>query len=165
MASAAARSSTAWSKASEGLSTTKLGITVFGFASLNDAITHAAVSSLAPFRSMRSRSAIQFLADLTVLCWNVRGLNSEDRQRAVRAKIEESECAIVCLQETKCGFIDHRFIRKFCPKRFDNFVYAPSVGASGGILVLWNSAIFSGRLVETQSFGIIVEFTDRKSVV
>ena len=26
-------------------------------------------------------------------------------------------------------------------------------------LVLWNSAIFSGRLVETQSFGIIVEFT------
>ena len=94
-----------------------------------------------------------------MLCWNVRGLNSESRQRVVRAKIEESECAIVCLQETKCSFFDQRFIRKFCPKRFDNFVYAPSEGASGGILILWNSSVFMGRLLDTQKFGIIVEFT------
>lgn len=94
-----------------------------------------------------------------VLCWNVRGLNSDARQRAVRAKIEESDCAIVCLQETKCDYFDQRLLRKFCPKRFDNFAYAPSVGASGGILVLWNSAIFSGSLVEVQRFGISIQFT------
>jgi hypothetical protein len=41
-----------------------------------------------------------------VLCWNVRGLNSEDKQREVRSKIEESECDIVCLQETKCASFD-----------------------------------------------------------
>ena len=85
-----------------------------------------------------------------VLCWNVRGLNSEVRQRAVRAKIEESQCSIVCLQETKCDFFDQRSIRKFCPRRFDNFVYSPSVGASGGILVIWNSSVFEGELVESQ---------------
>ena len=94
-----------------------------------------------------------------VLCWNVRGLNSENRQRVVRAKIEESECAIVCLQETKCDLFGERFIIKFCPERFDNFAYAPSVRASGGILILWNSSIFSGRLIDTKSFGIIMEFT------
>jgi hypothetical protein len=83
-----------------------------------------------------------------VLCWNVRGLNSEERQREIRSKIEESQCAIVCLQETKCEYIDHKLIKKFCPKRFDNFAYSPSVGASGGLLVVWNSSIFSGYLQE-----------------
>jgi hypothetical protein len=50
-------------------------------------------------------------------------------------------------------------IRKFCPKHFDNFAYDPSVGASGGIIVLWNSTIFSGLLVETKRFGLIINFT------
>lgn len=77
-----------------------------------------------------------------MLCWNVRGLNSDARQRAVREKIDESGCSIVCLQETKCDFFDLRAIHKFCPRRFDSFVYSPSKGASGGIIVLWNSAFF-----------------------
>jgi exonuclease III len=68
--------------------------------------------------------------DWKVLCWNARGLNLDVRQRAIRAKIKESNCSVICLQETKCDFFDQRAIRKFCPKRFDNFVYAPSVGAS-----------------------------------
>jgi exonuclease III len=94
-----------------------------------------------------------------VLCWNVRGLNSEQRQRYVRAKIEERECDIIRLQETKCESFDWRFIRKFCPKRFDSLAYSPSKGASGGIIVLWNSAIFTGILIDTKSFGITVNFT------
>jgi exonuclease III len=94
-----------------------------------------------------------------VLCWNVRGLNGEVRQRAVRAKIDESCCDIICLQETKCESVDWRFIRKFAPKRFDNFVFSPSVGASGGMIVLWNSSVFSGQLSEIQRFGIILNFT------
>jgi exonuclease III len=71
-----------------------------------------------------------------VLDLNVRGLNSEEWQLDVRAKIDESTCSIICLQETKMEYFDHRIIRKFCPKRFDNFAYSPSVGASGGIIVL-----------------------------
>ena len=94
-----------------------------------------------------------------VLCWNVHGLNSEKRQRDVRAKIEESNCSIVCLQETKCESFDLKFIRQFCPRRFDNFAFAPSHGASGGILVVWNSAFFSGCLIEIQRFAVVVSFT------
>jgi exonuclease III len=94
-----------------------------------------------------------------ILCWNVRGINADNRQRQVRSKIEEGECDIICLQETKCEQFDWRAIRKFCPKRFDCFACAPSVGASGGILVLWNSAIFSGLLVQTEKYGIIINFT------
>jgi exonuclease III len=96
-----------------------------------------------------------------VLDLNVRGLNSEERQLDVRAKIEESQCSIICLQETKMEFFYHRIIKKFCPKHFDNFVYSPSVGASGGIIVLWNSSIFAGALVEIQRFSVVVNFTSK----
>ena len=74
----------------------------------------------------------------SVLCWNVRGLNSDKRQRAVSQKIQESQCSVVCLQETKMQQIYHRTIRTFSPKKFDNFAFRPLVGASGGIVVIWN---------------------------
>ena len=60
----------------------------------------------------------------SVLCWNVRGLNSDARQRAVRQKLDESHCAVACFQETKCASFDFRSIRSFCPKRFDSFAFS-----------------------------------------
>ena len=97
--------------------------------------------------------------DWKVLCWNVRGLNSIARQNAVREKIEHSQCAVICLQETKCETVDHNFIKSFCPRRFHQFAVVPSRGASGGILTIWNSAIFDGQLVDTKAFGIVIHFT------
>ena len=67
-----------------------------------------------------------------LLDWNVRGLNSDARQRDVRAKVDECNCSILCLQETKMDYFDHRILRKFLPRRFDNFAFSPSEGASGG---------------------------------
>ena len=92
------------------------------------------------------------------MCWNVRGLNSPARQRDVRAKIEESRCSIICLQETKCDTFDIRMIRSSCPRRFDQFAFSPSVGASGGILIIWNSSVFEGQLLETQRYSVVVSF-------
>ena len=48
-----------------------------------------------------------------VLCWNVRGLNSEVGHRAVRAKMEESPCSVICLQATKCGVFITELLEKF----------------------------------------------------
>lgn len=50
------------------------------------------------------------------------------------------------------------FIRKFAPRHFDCFDFIPSVGASGGILVLWNSANFKGVVLDKKSFGITLNF-------
>ena len=87
-------------------------------------------------------STTSWLLDWKVLDWNVRGLNDKNKRLLVYNKIDESQCAVVCLQETKCEDFDHSFIRSFCPKRYDRFMFSPSVGASGGIIVLWNSSIF-----------------------
>ena len=94
-----------------------------------------------------------------VLCWNVRGLNSEARQRAVRQKIEESQCSIACLQETKCTSFDSRTIKSFCPKRFDSFVCSPSIGASGGLLITWNGSLFEGEVIFQNRFSLSISFT------
>jgi hypothetical protein len=93
-------------------------------------------------------NTLNWLMDWVVLDWNVRGLNDKDKRLVVHNKIEESNCAVICLQETKCESFDHSFIRSFCPKRFDRFAFSPSIGASGGLIVLWNSSIFTGTILE-----------------
>lgn len=42
---------------------------------------------------------------------------------------------------------DLPYIRSFCPRRFDKFVYVPSHGASGGLVTIWNSSALDGVLV------------------
>lgn len=51
------------------------------------------------------------------------------------------------------------YIRKFAPRCFDCFDFIPSVGASGGILVIWNINIFSGSVLDKQRFGITIAFS------
>lgn len=77
-----------------------------------------------------------------ILCWNIRGINSEAKWDALRNKIDESASSIICLQETKKESFDSLFLRKFAPRHLDKFDYIPSVGASGGILVAWAGSIF-----------------------
>ena len=67
-----------------------------------------------------------------ILFWNVRGINSQTKWDAIRDKIIESACQIVCLQETKRKNFDPFYIKKICPRNLDKFAYSPSVGASGG---------------------------------
>ena len=93
-----------------------------------------------------------------VLCWNVRGINSERKWDAVRNKITLSNCDIVCLQEMKKDDFDLAFIKKICPTAFDAFDFLPSVGASGGILVTWKSRMFLGSKIFSNEFGLSIQF-------
>jgi hypothetical protein len=54
---------------------------------------------------------------------------------------------------------DSSFIRNFAPRRFDKYVFVPSVGASGGILLVWNNTVFDGTVLDKQRYGITVRFT------
>jgi exonuclease III len=68
-----------------------------------------------------------------ILNWNVRGFNSDDKKKAVRAKIEESGCSVFCLQESNVQIVDSSFLKKIAPKRFSKFSFVPSMGASRGL--------------------------------
>lgn len=99
-----------------------------------------------------------------ILCWNIRGINSPHKWRSLREKIEESMCAVICIQETKREIFDHSYLKNFCPKRYDKFACSSSIGACGGILVIWNSSVFSGQLVHQLPFALTLEFTSTHSL-
>ena len=66
-----------------------------------------------------------------VLCWNMRGINSDQKLLALCNAIDSSGCSVICLQETKRASFDKSFVRTFCPKLYDTFEVVPSQGASG----------------------------------
>jgi len=93
-----------------------------------------------------------------ILCWNIRGINAENKWDSLRNKITESNGDIISIQETKRSSFDLSYLRKFCPRSFDAFCFLPSIGASGGILVAWKSCFFSGLEIFQNEFAISVEF-------
>ena len=92
-----------------------------------------------------------------IVDWNLRGINSQLRWDEVRAKADESNCHIMCLQETKREHFDHHYIRNFCPRRINQFAYSPSVGNSGGIITLWNGNMFDGTVIHSRKFQLTVK--------
>ena len=98
-----------------------------------------------------------------VLCWNIKGLNADDKQIALYNKIVESGCAVACIQGTKKEMFERNFIKKCCPRQFDSFAFAPSVGAPGGILVLWKSSIFYGNREICSCSGYIIYLSQMMS--
>ena len=54
-----------------------------------------------------------------IMNWNVRGINSQERWDDIRDRTEESQCDIICLQESKRDFFDTAYLRKFCHRKFN----------------------------------------------
>ena len=98
-----------------------------------------------------------------VLSWNIRGINDPLKWPHIRAKIVESDASFICIQETKRTSFDNTFIKGFAPKRFDQFAFVPSDGASGGLLTLWSSKAFAGQVVLQDFCGLVISFTSLQS--
>jgi len=98
-----------------------------------------------------------------VLSWNVCGINSDKKWNSIRDWIIESFCDIICLQETKRAQFDVNFIQKFCPPSFDTFDFIPSVGASGGSIVIWKNCFFRGTRVFHNEYAASIEFTSLRN--
>ena len=98
-----------------------------------------------------------------ILNWNIRGINSSDKWSAISNKIEESNCVVLCLQETKRDNFDPSYIRNFAPKRLGKFSFLPSNGASGGLLTAWNDSILDGEVIFQNKYCLSVQFTNKLS--
>ena len=94
----------------------------------------------------------------SVLSWNVRGINSDKKWDAVRDRVINSNCDIVCLQETKKQSFNLMFIKKICPAVFDAFEFIPSVGAYGGSIIIWKSCLFLGNNIFENRYCLSVQF-------
>lgn len=69
------------------------------------------------------------------------------------------QCHMLPRKQKKRDNFDHTYIKKFCPRQFDQFVFSHPNGAFGGILIIWNGEVFTGQLLHNLSFALTVEFT------
>ena len=76
-----------------------------------------------------------------ILLWNVRGANDEAKRKVLKAFIKMQRDDVVCLQETKLKEVSNRIIRSLGVGRFLEWVAIKAEGASGGILVFWDTRV------------------------
>ena len=76
--------------------------------------------------------------NLKIISWNVRGLNDCKKRLRIRNMIKGWGADIICLQETKMELITRREIRSLWGCQHLNWLYLGSIGASGGVLVMWD---------------------------
>ena len=79
--------------------------------------------------------------NLKLISWNVRGLNEVDKRLQIRNLLLSWKADIVCLQETKLEWITRGIVRSIWSCPYVDWLYLGSDGASGGILLIWNSRV------------------------
>ena len=78
---------------------------------------------------------------LKILSWNVRGANDGAKRKVLKAFIKMQRADVVCLQETKLKEVSNRMIRSLGVGRFLEWVAIKAEGASGGILIFWDTRV------------------------
>ena len=78
---------------------------------------------------------------LELVCWNVRGLNSPTKKKALREFADSVHPAIFCIQETKLACIDTYTVMQCLGPSYDGYYYLPATDTRGGILLAWNAAL------------------------
>jgi len=76
---------------------------------------------------------------MKLVSWNVRGLAGLEKRREVRRLVGEKSPFILCLQETKLSVCDDFLCNSLWGVSNHAFSYQPSVGASGGLLIAWDT--------------------------
>jgi exonuclease III len=75
---------------------------------------------------------------MKIVSWNVRGLGGFEKRKEVKKLVVDKRPFIVCLQETKLMQIDNLLCSSLWGGSSHDFSYRPSVGASGGLLIMWD---------------------------
>lgn len=97
--------------------------------------------------------------DLSILSWNVRGLNDAAHRELVRQSADCARPAVVCLQETKIGTMRLPIVLETLGQRLDSFLALDANGTRGGISLGWDKEVVSVSDVEYGSFTITASIT------
>ncbi|GAU23785.1 hypothetical protein TSUD_26930 [Trifolium subterraneum] len=73
-----------------------------------------------------------------ILSFNVRGLGTVEKRRELRKVVVERRVDILCIQESKLQVVEASLIHSIWGTQDVNFSYKLSVGASGGIITMWD---------------------------
>lgn len=93
-----------------------------------------------------------------ILIWKMCGLNSTAHQDSIRVLVNSTMIDIMCLQETKVELVSRWLIFSISESDFDNnFIFLPSVGASGTILMAWRTKVGAIGASKIDSHSVLVQ--------
>jgi len=75
---------------------------------------------------------------MKLISWNVRGLGGAGKRREVSHLVKEHQPFLLCIQETKLPVVDAFVCKSIWGDGKVGYSYQPSVGASGGLVTLWD---------------------------
>ena len=73
----------------------------------------------------------------------MRGINDLRKRDVLKSFLREWKCDLICLQETKLEDVSPSVIRSLWGHNSVGFVCLKAVGASGGVIVMWDKTTFS----------------------
>ena len=77
---------------------------------------------------------------MRIVSWNVCGLGGWEKRKEVKELMREKAPLVLCIQETKLQFIDDFLCTSLWGPTNHDFSYSPSVGASGGLVTIWDTS-------------------------
>lgn len=86
---------------------------------------------------------------MKIVSWNVRGINASDKRGKIHKFLESSKANIVLLHETKLS--QETFQKSLAKWPRWSSVHFPSMGASGGLAILWKPFTIQGHLIQQQA--------------
>ncbi|XP_026439283.1 uncharacterized protein LOC113337968 [Papaver somniferum] len=92
------------------------------------------------------------------LSWNIRGLGQCNKIVAIRNAILKNNPTICTIQESKREIVDDSLIQSLWGSNRCNYVYLASVGAFGGIIVIWKDGILVMEDHLLEAFYVSVKF-------
>jgi hypothetical protein len=93
-----------------------------------------------------------------ILSWNVRGLNEGKKRLRVKRLLSQWKVDIVCLQETKLELITPGLVQSLWSCPYVEWSHVASVGASGGILLMWDRRVVTKVEVCQGNFVVACSF-------
>jgi exonuclease III len=110
------------------------------------------------------------VGNLSMLCWNVRGLGDSNKCVVVKDTIKEANTFILCIQETKLSEISFVKFNNIAPPRYTNYSILSANGSrGGGTLTAWSSVYtlnstytitFSNTVILTNHMGFTFMITN-----
>ncbi|KAJ9688894.1 hypothetical protein PVL29_014511 [Vitis rotundifolia] len=95
---------------------------------------------------------------MKIISWNTRGLGSRNKSRVVKDFLRSKNPDVVMIQETKKEKCDRRFVGSVWTVKNKDWAALLACGASGGILIIWDSKKLSSEKVVIGSFLVSVKF-------
>lgn len=94
---------------------------------------------------------------MQIISWNIRGLGSSIKKWFLFKLIKKRKLDVVFVQETKLENVDVFAIQKIWGHGEFDFACLSAIGASGGLLVIWNKEFFKADYVITHRSFIMLQ--------